>query len=316
MCNVRVVLGPARAWYAIASLLLACGLSASPAAAQVQLPPVNLGTTSFVDGIAGPGSLFQETFTYYSADQFRDGSGDRASSPRRIETAVALTHIAHISRAKLFGGYWGAEVLLPTAHVDLDLGPGLGGRETAIGDVTIAPVLLQWSGDKLLGRPYWHRLNLNVALPTGQYDPGSPVNIGSNVVQFNPHYAFTWEVSREWEISGRLHYLWVSENHDPAPRLRARSTQPGQAIHMNASVSREIAEGLRVGVAGYFLTQITDDEIDGADISNSRERVFGIGPGIRWKQGNSALTANGYIETGARDRPQGARFSLRYSRLF
>jgi hypothetical protein len=219
MHNARSVLGPAASGPLIATLLMACALSASPAAAQVQLPPVNLGTTSFVDGIAGPGWLFQETFTYYSADRFRDGDGDRAPSPRRIETAVALTHLAHISNTKLFGGYWGAEVLLPTAHVDLDLGPGIGGRETAIGDLTISPFILQWSGDQLFGRPFSHRLNLNVTLPTGQYRAGNAVNIGSNVVQFNPHYAFTWEVSREWEVSGRLYYLWVSENHDPAPRL-------------------------------------------------------------------------------------------------
>jgi hypothetical protein len=85
---------------------------------------------------------------------------------------------------------------------------------------------------------------------------------------------------------------------------------------MNASVSREVADGLRIGVASYFLRQITDDRIDGAPIANSREQVFGIGPGVRWKQGPSALTANAYFETAARDRPEGARFSLRYSRSF
>src|SRR5579863_3193376 len=42
------------------------------AAAQVSLPPVNLGLTSFQDAIAFPGWLVEEIPNYYHASQWKD----------------------------------------------------------------------------------------------------------------------------------------------------------------------------------------------------------------------------------------------------
>ena len=298
------------------ALLAAAACPASGAGAQVSLPPVNLGDSSFLDGVGGPGWLFQETVSYYSADWFRDGDGDRVSIPSEVTAAAAVTHIAYLSDVKLFGGYWGAELLLPVAHVDLGIGAGVDGAGTGVGDLVVSPFILQWTDDTLFGKPFWHRLNLNVTLPTGRYDSNNIVNPGDNSFRFNPHYAVTWQVSPKWELSGRLHYLWVSENDDPPQYLAARSTQAGQAIHANYSVSREVADGLRIGLSGYFLRQITDDRVDDAVVANSREQVLGLGPGLRWQRGASTLFANGYVETAAKDRPEGVRLSLRYARVF
>lgn len=46
-------------------------------AADIPLPPVNLGDTSFEDGIAFPGWLVEETFDYYHAGQLNDHQGDK-----------------------------------------------------------------------------------------------------------------------------------------------------------------------------------------------------------------------------------------------
>lgn len=299
-----------------ASSLLAAVCSVSQAVAQVSLPPVNFGETNFLDGVAGPGWLFEETGSYFAATRFRDGNGDSLSEPNEVESAAAITHGAYLSDSTLFSGYWGAEVLLPVARVDLDVTSTVGAAETGVGDLTVSPFILQWSNHTFFGRPFHHRLNFDVTLPTGEYDSSNLVNPGDNTFRFNPYYAFTWEISPKWEVSGRLHYLWVSENDDPFTGLAAESTQAGQAFHVNFSVSREVAEGLRLGASSYFLRQITDDEIDGDDIDDSREQVLGLGPGVRWQIGKSALFANAYVETAAKDRPEGARFVLRWATPF
>lgn len=285
-------------------------------AQQVSLPAINLGETSFLDGVARPGWLLQETVNYYTADSFKDAGGDEVAAPQELDVLASITQIAFLSEHKVFGANIGAEVLVPVVRTDLDLAPGLNTDDWGLGDIIVGPVILQWSDSTLFGRPYHHRLNLNFTLPTGEYGNRALVNAGSNTISFNPHYAFTWIPSERWEFSGRFHYLWVSENDNPPAGLGVDTTQAGQALHMNASVSRAISDSVRVGLSGYTLRQISDDRIDGRRVSGSREQVLGIGPAIRMQLGRSAIFANGYVETAARDRPEGRRFFLRWQMPF
>jgi hypothetical protein len=102
---------------AAAALLVFASLSA---AVDVPLPPVNLGETSFQDGIAFPGWLVEETFIYYHADSFTDSNGRDMPGSNRLTTMTAMTHVAWISGFRLLGGFYGAEVLLPLAYLDFD----------------------------------------------------------------------------------------------------------------------------------------------------------------------------------------------------
>lgn len=203
---------------ALAVSVMATGwLSAEPARAQVSLPPINLGDTSFMDGVAGPGLLFAQMVTRYDASSFRDDDGDRAPAPDDLEVVAAVTHIAYLSDRKFLGTYVGAEALLPIVQTDLAISPNVGGSDTGIGDLIVALLIMQWIDQSLFGRPLYTRLNFNFTLPTGDYDRGRIANAGQDTVRFNPYLAATWMASPQWEVSGRLHYLWTSENDDPAP---------------------------------------------------------------------------------------------------
>lgn len=60
-----------------------------------------------------------------------------------------------------------------------------------------------------------------------------------------------------------------------------------------------------------MLGQLGEDRIDGVRQANSRERVFGAGPGIL-VQGNAwQVLPNAYKEWGARNRPEGSKIVLR-----
>lgn len=285
-------------------------------AADVALPPVNLGDTSFQDGIAFPGLLVEETIGYYHAGRLNDSQGTKIPGSNQLTTVSATTHVAYISNLRLLGGFYGAEILLPLADVDVDTSFGPKDRERGVGDLIVSPFILQWTDHKLFGMPYFHRFVFDMTLPTGSYDRNRPVNAGSNLVSINPYYAFTIMPTERLELSARLHYLWNSENDRPFVGAGAETVQPGQAFHANYAASCEVIKGVRLGVNGYVLQQFTEDKMDGRSQANSEERVFGIGPGIRLSVSGMSLYINSYFETGAENRPEGTKVVFRLSKAF
>lgn len=286
----------------------------NPAAAQVSLPPMNLGDSAFQDGIAGPSRMVQGSLSIQHADRVRNAKGEVAESPGSVRSMGVVAHAAWLTEHQVFGAWWGVEAILPVAAVDVSL-PGRSDSTLAIGDLVVSPVILQWPETKLFGRSYWQRLNFNVAIPTGDYDP-TALSIGSNAWRFNPHYAFTWEANADWELSGRLHYLWTGRNNRPPIATGAESTQPGGAVHVNGSVSRRWSDSLRLGLSAYYLRQLADDRIDNTRAPGGRERVLGMGPAFSWNASQGTWHGAAYWETAVRDRPESVRASLRYVQTF
>ena len=285
-------------------------------AVDIPLPPVNLGDTNFQDAIAYPGWLVEELFTYYRANQFNDYQGKERPGSNRLTAMSAVTHVAWISNFKLLGGFYGAEILVPLAQLDFKTEFGPKDRDHGLGDISVSPFFIQWPEYKFFDMLFFQRLDLLFKLPTGDYSRHSAVNIGSNVYSFNPYYTFTLVPTSRLEFSSRLYYLWNSENDEPFYRFRANNSQPGQAFHVNCAASYEILKDLRLGVAGYALYQITDDKVDGDDQVHSRERVFGVGPGLKYKIDTWSMYLNSYYEFGAENRPEGVKFAFRISKVF
>ena len=296
-------------------MAILAGAGLAPAA-DIPLPPVNLGDTSFQDGIGFPGWVAEETIGYYHAGHFNDHRGEKIPGSNSLTTVSATTHLAFITHLRLLGGFYGAEVILPVAHLDIDTSFGPSEQHGGFGDLAVSPLILQWSDHTIFGRPYFHRLDFVVTLPTGEYHRSRPVNIGNNLVSVNPYYAFTLVAAAKLEVSARLHYLWNSENAEPFRGLRATSIQPGQAFHANYAASYELFEGLRLGVNGYVLQQISADKIDGRGQPNSEERVVGIGPGMQWTIYGLSAYVNSYVETAAKNRPEGVKVLFRLSKTF
>lgn len=300
----------------LASLWLMMALGSPLAAADLQLPPVNLGDTNFQDAIAYPGWLVEQLVTYYHAKQFNDYEGDQRPGSNRLTVVSGVTHIAWISNVKLLDAWYGAEILVPFARIDANTDFGPDDEDEGLGDISVSPFFLQWPEYKLFGMPFFQRLDLLFKLPTGDYSRRSPVNVGSNIYSFNPYYALTLVPTSRLEFSTRVYYLWNSENDQPFYRLRADDAQPGQAVHANLAASYEVVNNLRVGIAGYGLLQITEDRIDGDDQPRSKERVYGVGPGLKYRIGGWMMYLNSYYEFGAENRPEGYKLGLRVSKVF
>jgi hypothetical protein len=90
-----------------------------------QLPAVNLGNTTFLDGVAAPGWVVEEIGAGVHDNRAADITGQIASKSPDVSSATALTHIAWISHARTLGGWPGAETLFSGVWVNAgSLGSG------------------------------------------------------------------------------------------------------------------------------------------------------------------------------------------------
>jgi len=282
----------------------------------VPLPPVDLGATSFGDGIGGPGLFVQDIVEPFHASSFMGPNGQKLPGNNALDFVASLTEVAYTSHFRLFGANYGGEMLVPFAHVDVDSDLGTRGTQGGMGDLIFSPFLLQWPEHKLFGKPFFQRLHVvELIVPTGRYERSASVNVGSNVFSVSPQYAFTVLLTSQWETSWRLHYLWNSRNNDPNPVYNARSIQPGQAVHFNASLSYKVHPRLRLGLAGYYLKGITDPKIDSRRLVDSREQIGALGPGLWVATRPMEIYFHAFLEMGAENRPQGVRYVVRLAKV-
>ncbi len=304
------------------SFVLMLALGVLPAQAY-DLPAVNLGFTSFLDGgpPAGPGFYFTQYIQQWTSDDFTDENGDNLfldMAGEDLEAWISLTQFIYQSDKELFaGGKMGLDVIVPVVSLDLSYDVDPAGlpqdNGTGLGDILVGPYL-QW--DPIMGPNgprFMHRVEFQFLLPTGKYDEDKALNPGSNFYSFNPYWAGTLFITPRWTASTRIHYLWNDKNDDPNDPRATSDTQAGQAYHLNFATDYEvIPQKLRLGINGYYLKQITDSEVDGNDVSG-REQVFGIGPGLLWHINKDAhLFFNTYFESMAENRPEGTRLNLRF----
>jgi len=154
---------------------------------------------------------------------------------------------------------------------------------------------------------------VDVGVPIGKYSDSRPVNLSNHFVVVDPYYAFTYE-RRKVEWSARLHYLWNSTNNDPFVGFGVKNIQSGQAFHLNYATSYELFKNVRLGFNGYWLQQLTNHEINGVAVPNSKDRTVGLGPGIQFGGPGIWFRVNSYIETDVRNRPSGIKVTFRISK--
>jgi hypothetical protein len=276
------------------------------------LPSVNLGFTSFMDGAppSGPGLYIQEYVQYWTSDDFKD----MPLTGEELKAWINLNQITYQSNTEfILGAKWGLDVIVPLVNLDTNLSM----ENSGMGDIWVGPYL-QWdpimgeNGPKLL-----HRFSLGFIFPTGDYEETKAINAGSNFFSFNPYWAATYFITPKWTASTRISYLWNKENEDPyvlVAEAGIDEVQAGEAIHINFASSYElIPQQLRIGINGYYLKQLSETEYDGVEIAGTKEKVLGIGPGILYSFNKDAhLFINMYFESGAENRPEGERYNARF----
>jgi hypothetical protein len=201
------------------SLILISSISLD-AQTHVAEPAVNLGDTSFLDGVAGPGVVIEEIGDGAHEGRIVDGSGNSISGTGTVSSISELTHTAWLTHKTILGGWYGTEVVAAAAHVNA----GSAGQSGGLGALTVSPFILQWSEQKIGNIPVDQRVVFDFDLPTGAYTQSSAVNIGANTFTVHPYYAITAFPATRVETSWRVHYLWNSTNDSPPFATGAQST--------------------------------------------------------------------------------------------
>ncbi len=292
-------------------LLILISSASLVAQTHVAEPAVNLGDTSFLDGIGGPGVVIEAI-----GDGAHEGTVvNRSGSPIGVDAVSSiseLTHIAWLTHKTIMGGWYGTEVVSAAAHVNA----GSTGQSGGWGTLTVSPFILQWSEQKIGSVPIDQRVVFDFDLPVGAYTRSSALNIGANTFTVHPYYAITAFPAEHIETSWRVHYLWNSTNDGPPYSTGAQSTQAGQAIHFNATTAYSFGRHLWIGPNAYYLRQITDGRVNGVSLRDSPEQVGAIGPGMVWNSGRWSFYANSYHEFSVENRPKGNKLVLRVEKTF
>jgi anthranilate 1,2-dioxygenase (deaminating, decarboxylating) large subunit len=288
------------------------------------LPSINLGFTSFLDGglPAGTGWYFQEYAINYNSHRLNDGRGSNLALPKRdVHFQALASQISYLSDVHWGNAALGWDMVLPVV-TKMDVNDGLNNSalkaQSGMGDLLFGPF---FQFDPIMGEDgpkFIHRIELDVIAPTGDYDSNRDINPSNHAWSFNPYWAGTYFFTQKWTASARLHYLYNFKNNDPGYGYGDVSDiQAGQALHANFATEYAVTDKLRLGVNGYWLNQITDTKADGHGLSGRREKVWAVGPGSMYSfSPDDHVFANAYFEQDVKNRPEGTRLVFRYTHHF
>ena len=279
------------------------------------LPPTNLGMANVYDGVAGkPGLLYQGYVQVFDTRHVINGSGENTSSGLKINSVLSMNQLIWLTPVKVAGGNLAFTVLIPVVQISSSnlTGPAPTANPGVLGDL-VEGTAVQWSGKKLFGLPFSHRVELDVTLPTGYYNSKYDINASSHLFAFGLYHAFTLILNDKVSISSRNEFNYNTH-------IIGQEAKPGAYYNGNYSVDYSILKSLKIEAATYYLTQFNQDSyggdhhyyLDKSGIANTKEQVLGIGPGLAYFAPNGVLIeAKIFFETDARNRLAGDRPTLR-----
>ncbi len=282
------------------------------------LPPLNLGYTSFLDGGVGPampGFVFQEYLQYYESNRFLDQNGKKIPGIKDPDFSayVSLSQFLYTTKIEVLKGKLGFNCIVPcvfSTHLNKNL-LQIKSSGGGFGDL-LCCAYIQWDTVMRGDVPVFSsRIEMNVSLPTGKCrEPQDAINPGAGFYYITPYWAGTLFFTPKLSASWRLHYLWCG-------RDKKTHIQAGQSVFSNYSLEYQVKENFYAGINGYFLEQFQNSKLNNKTIPNSRESLFSIGPGVLYLPSkNLNIFANFYFETYARNRPKGFRANLRAVKIF
>lgn len=301
-------------------LVSAAALTLAGAAHSVEsgAPITPFGVFDFGAGMLPPPSDVATVgvrAAFYSASELRDTNGKVSPVGIKLKVNSAALAIVKTTDIPLLGGTYGFSAVVPYLDMSNRLTiptPGgpmpLKGSNAAVGDVTIAPVMVKWTPSPGLfvnGR-------LELQLPTGSYRAERLINTGANHWTASPAVAFTWIGPSGLEVSSNIQINFHGKNKDT-------QYQSGVEYQHEFAIGQHVGPWT-LGVGGYLYQQLSDDKVNGAKFQDgNRSRVMALGPAISFFELGSdwpLIWAHAYKEFGARNRSQGTQVAVRAAWTF
>ncbi|HSV36679.1 transporter [Ramlibacter sp. WS9] len=249
----------------------------------------------------------------YRASELRDNAGNVSPVGAKVRVDSVGAAIIKMTDHSFMGGKYGWGAVIPVLNMGLDLAiptpvgtVNVSGRNTAVGDIQLIPLMVQWTPSPGL----FTNASLQLQLPTGSYDKSRAINAGTNHWTVVPTYAFTYITSGGFEVSSNFQLNFNGRNKDTDYRS-------------GVEYQHEFALGQHrgpwtFGLGGYYYQQLTDDKAPGLPNGN-RSRVAALGPVVSFFELGSGLPlvwVHAYKEFGARNRSQGSQLTVRAAWTF
>ncbi len=289
-------------------LVLCCSVSSfATENGQIMYP---IGVNTVLNGILpAPGqTMLLNYMQYYSADTLNDSDGNSTLPDFNVDVFVEALRVLHTWERPLGPFTVTSGFVLPVVYLDMDLGlgfPGTSDSAFGLGDITLQPLNIGYSN---ASHTLFTYLALDLAVPTGSYSENDLANVGSNHYAFQPSLSVTWFATPKLELSGTALLEYDFENKDT-------DYQSGISTSFEYNAGYMVTDKLQLGLQGFFLTQISDDEVDGEKyLDGHRSKVNAIGPQLRYNlKSGSALVLKWQHEFGAENRTEGDRVWLQFA---
>ena len=279
------------------------------------LPPTNLGLANEYDGVAGkPGFLYQGYAQLYQTNKIYNANGDNTGSSLKVNSLLSLHQFIYLTPVKVLGGNLGFTVLVPVVKITATNSAGTAPpvNPDALGDL-VQGTAIQWNDKKLFGRSFWHRVEVDVNIPTGSFNSGYAINVSSHLWALSAYHAFTIFLNKNVTVSARNQFNYNFH-------IIGRPDKPGAYYNGNYSIDVSLLKNLKLEAAAYYLTQIVEDSYNGDheyyqtryQVSTTKQRVLGLGPGLAYfLPGGILFEGKLFFEAAARNTTQGIRPTLR-----
>lgn len=293
-----------------AGLVAACLFHAAPADAGKARDYLNAPKDTWV--------TFYNLGWSQAVTQVRGGAdfGIASIESEVLSQSLIITRIVGIA-----GRTGGFSLILPAADVRSSAGP-FSERDRAFGDLGFAAEVNLFGAPALSKSEFaswtpetFSSFHLVATLPTGAYDPGSPLNVGSNRWSFAStiNYSFTPDAGKTWlEVYGTARIFGTNPD---APVTGGRLEQkPLYQLEFHAS--RNLTPDLWVSGDAYY-DHGGETELDGRLQDNAADTLrLGTGLGLRLPTIGQLMLNYDQVVSRPEGQPRGRAVRLTLARVW
>ncbi len=220
------------------------------------------------------GIALVDTFAVYQSSTLADRNGNHVPVGLDLDAFAGVfgASVTFDLPKKLPISYT-ASIGLPMAHVTLNTeNPFASIDRFGLGDVFVSPIKIGWRVER-----FDMVIAYAIYVPTGRFEPAGSGGIGRGFWTHQVSIGGTihFDKARTWTLSALV-------SHDTNLQKRQIDITRGDTLQAQGGFGKTFCHVVTVGIAGYWLQQVTDDV--GSDLPNvlrgARDRAWGLGPEI------------------------------------
>lgn len=294
---------------AVLALLTGALFVISPLAAQSEKGHYVLGAEGIkAASLPPPGVYFRSYNFFYNAGTLKNGDGDELPVNFDVSVFATAERLIWITDKKILGGYFGMDAILPFVRTDVSIGAlGVDDNQFALGDMFFEPITISWHGAQ-----YDAAVGLGFYAPTGKYSMTEPASAGMDFWTTMLTFGATayLDQAKLWNLSLLGRYEINGEKDET-------QVKPGQDLVLEYGLAKTVCKFWDLGLAGYAVWQVTDDDLPGSAVNTVHDRVYAIGPeaSVFIMPAKAFLSLRALYEFGAQDRSQGSTITLTFTKI-